>query len=131
MIVEFLVELLLEAFGQGLIELAVEAIGRLTGGVFGRRDRTHPAVSGVGLLLLGVCIGGVSAFVWPARLFPLGPLPGLSVLISPSLNGLAAEWIGRWQERRGKPRSAMATFWGGGLFALGFAATRFALLGRS
>jgi hypothetical protein len=127
-VIEFVLELLLETVGQGLIELLVEGIARLTGASFGRRDRVHPAVSATGLLLLGAGIGGASAWLWPVRMLPVGPFPGLSVLISPSLNGIAAEWIGRWQERHGKPRSAMATFWGGGLFALGLAATRYLML---
>jgi hypothetical protein len=127
-VIEFVLEILLEAFGQGLIELVVEGMSRLTGASFGRRKDVHPAVSATGLLLLGVGCGAASAWLWPARVLPIGPYPGLSVLLSPPLNGLAAEWIGRWQERRGKPRSAMATFWGGGLFALGFAATRFLML---
>jgi hypothetical protein len=127
-VIEFVIQLLLEAFGQGLIELIFEGIARLTGATFGRRDRVHPAASGAGLLLLGILAGAASAWLWPVRILPVGPFPGLSILISPSLNGLAAEWFGRWQQRRGKPRSAMATFWGGGLFALGLAATRYLLL---
>jgi hypothetical protein len=45
------------------------------------------------------------------------------------INGLAADAIGSWRERHDRPRSYLTTFWGGALFALGMAGTRFALMG--
>ena len=41
------------------------------------------------------------------------------------VNGVVADALGDWRERRGRPRSYLATFWGGALFAFGMAGARF------
>jgi len=127
-VIEFLIELVVELLVQGLGELVVEGLARLVGAPFGRRDRHHPIVAGIGLLLMGVIMGEASCWVWPYRIVAPGPYPGLSLLISPVVNGLLADALGTWRERHGRSRSYLATFWGGALFAFGMAGARFLFL---
>ncbi len=54
--------------------------------------------------------------------------PGASLVVSPILNGLLMHYFGAWRTPRSGPPSFIATFWGGALFAFGFAAVRLALL---
>jgi len=128
-LIEFLIELVVELLFQGLGEAIVEGVARLLMAPFGRRDRQHPVAAAVSLLLLGAVLGGLTWLAWPYRIVEAGPLPGLSLLVSPLLNGLLAEAVGTWRERHGRPRTYLSTFWGGGLFAFGMAAVRFWLLG--
>ena len=58
----------------------------------------------------------------------LRPWAGLSLLISPPVNGLLSDAFGAWRERHGRSRSYLATFWGGALFAFGMAGARFLFL---
>ncbi len=126
---EFLIELVVDLLFQGLGEFLVEAFARLIGAPFGRRDRSHPIAAALALLLFGVALGGMSYLAWPYRIVGSGSYPGLSLLISPVINGLAADAIGTWRERHDRPRSYLTTFWGGASFALGMAGTRFLLMG--
>jgi hypothetical protein len=124
-VIEFLIELAVELLFQGLGELVVESVARVFGAPFARRDQHHPIVAGISVLLLGALLGEVSCWVWPHRIVGPGPYPGLSLLISPLVNGLLADAFGAWRERHGRSRSYLATFWGGALFAFGMAGARF------
>ena len=126
---EFLIELVIEVLFQGGFEALVEGIARAIGASFGRRDRHHPVAAAIGLLGLGAAIGGLSVLVWPYRVVDSGPVPGLSLILSPVINGLVADAIGSWRERHDRPRTYMSTFWGGALFAFGMAGIRFWLIG--
>jgi hypothetical protein len=127
-VLEFLIQLIVELLFQGLGELAIEGLARVIGAPFGRRDRNHPIVAGIGLLLMGAALGAASWWAWPYRIVGPGPYPGLSLLISPVVNGLLADALGRWSDRHVRSRSYLATFWGGALFAFGMAGARFLLL---
>ena len=105
--------------------MLLDAAGRAFGEPFKRRDRAHPILAGIGVLLLGGLLGLLVSLVFPARLITFGRIPGASLVLSPVLNAFAMEYYGRWRERRGKSRSFLLTFWGGGLFALGMASVRF------
>jgi len=128
-VIEFVIELVVELLFQGLGELVIEGVARLIGAPFGRRDRSHPIAAALALFLIGVALGGLSCLAWPYRVVASGPYPGISLLISPVVNGLVADAIGTWRERHDRPRSYLETFWGGALFALGMAGMRFVLMG--
>jgi hypothetical protein len=81
--------------------------------------------AGLGALLLGAVAGAITRVVWPGRIVAPGPLPSLSLLLSPVITGLAMDRYGEWRETRGGSRSFLATFWGGALFAFGMALVRF------
>jgi len=94
------------------------------------RNRANPLYAFAGLLLLGALAGLLSSLVWPTRILRPFPVQGVSVLVSPILAGAVMEHYGQWREERGKPRSTMATFWGGALFAFSMALVRFMWVGR-
>jgi hypothetical protein len=129
LLVETVVELVIELVFQGGGELLVEGLARLVGAPFGRRGRGHPIAAGAGLLLFGAMLGVGSWWVWPYRIVASGAYPGISLLISPIVNGLLADALGTWRESQARPRTYLSTFWGGALFAFGMAGVRFWLLG--
>jgi hypothetical protein len=124
-VLSFVWELLLQVAGELLIEAGFHAAGD----AFRRRGRAHPIVAGLGIVIMGTLGGVLTSAIWPARVFEAGPLPGISLLLSPLLSGLVMEGIGRWRERRGHTRSYMSTYWGGALFALAMASVRFLWVG--
>ena len=127
--VELIFELLAEVIFAGAGEALVEGLARLIGASFGRTDRQHPIAAGLGLLMMGAAVGGISAWAWPYQVVGNGPFPGISVIVSPLVNGLALEAIGRWRDRHRKPRTYLSTFWGAATFAFAVAAVRFWLVG--
>ena len=128
-LVESIIELVIELVFYGGGELLVEGVARLLGASFGRRGRNHPVAAGAGLLVLGATLGLASWWVWPYRLVASGPYPGISLLISPVVNGLLTHALGTWRENHDRPQTYLSTFWGGALFAFGMAGVRFWLMG--
>ena len=95
---------------------------------FRRRTRAHPVVAAIGVVLMGALAGLLSWWILPGRIVQRGPIPGLSLVISPIVSGLVMDRWGDWRESRGAERSFVATFWGGALFAFAMALVRFLLL---
>ena len=128
----FIVEVVLSALGEVLIQLVGEGI--LEGGwrwfvaPFSDRRRVHPVVAGTGLLGLGGLMGWIGWLLVSDRLIAHAPLPGASLALSPLMTGVVMELYGRWRTRRGYATSSASTFWGGALFAFGMAFVRFLLL---
>ena len=120
-------ELFLQAIGEALIEGGFHAAGQS----FRQRTRAHPVVAGVGVILMGAVTGVITSLVWPTRILQPGPVRGLSLIVSPILNGIVMERYGQWREDRGGSRSYIATFWGGALFAFSMALVRFLWVGRA
>jgi hypothetical protein len=118
--------LLLQISGELLLELGLHSAGES----FRRRSRSHPVWAGVGIAGMGLVGGLITSLLLPSRIVEPGPFPGVSLLLSPLLAGAVMEGFGRWEDRRGKARSHVATFWGGALFALTMALVRFAFVGR-
>ena len=116
----FVVQLVLEVFGEALLELALAAIKEALG-----RENRNPVLATLGYLLLGGIIGAISVLVWPQRFLRAGPVPGLSLVISPVAGAAAMEAWGRFRQRRNHATTNLATFYGGGAFALGLAIVRF------
>jgi hypothetical protein len=95
-----------------------------------RETRAHPLVAGIGVLLMGALAGAITRFVWPSPVFRPGPIPGLSLLLSPLVTGIVMDRYGEWREGRESRRSYLATFRGGALFAFGMALVRFLTVAR-
>ena len=128
----FIVELVLSALGEVLIQLVGEGI--LEGGwrwlvaPFSDRRHVHPVIAGAGLFVLGGIMGWIGWLFVPEPLLSHAPVPGASLLLSPLVTGGVMALYGRWRSKRGHATSSASTFWGGGLFAFGMAFVRFLLL---
>ena len=109
---------------DGVLELLFEGFRTSRG----KRTRPHPALAGLGTLLLGGLVGGLTTWALPNRLFGAPLLPGASLVLSPLVNGALMHAIGAWRVRNAQEQPFMATFWGGALFAFGFATMRLLLV---
>jgi hypothetical protein len=115
-----------EVLSQIVVELLVELGFESMGESVRRRHRAHPVVALVGAAVMGGVAGLLTSLIWPTRFLQPGPLPGVSVIVSPLVTGLVMQQYGRW---RGPESSYLATFWGGACFAFGMALVRFVWVG--
>ena len=128
-LLELLFSLVFDVLGQLLFEVLAEfgletfkqAVGRTP-------QQRSPILAGVGHLLLGHLAGGLSLLLIPQSLVPPGPLPGLSLVLSPLITGSVMQTIGDLVAERRSERPVLFTFRAGALFAFGMALVRFAYL---
>lgn len=113
-----------------MVEFLVEYGVRSLGEPWRQRSDANGFLAGLGVLIAGAAAGVITSFLWPERIVGPGPIPGLSLLFTPLISGVVMERYGQWLDSRGKPRTFMATFWGGALFAFGMALVRFVWVGR-
>ncbi len=92
------------------------------------RGRLHPVYGLLGLASLGALGGGLITLLLPQRLLGAPVIPGASLVASPLLNGVFMHFYGAWRARRSGRESLTASFWGGAVFAFGFALVRFVML---
>lgn len=114
-----LLQLLFEVFGEIILELGLSGLKE----AFGRENRS-PILATLGYLLLGAIVGGLSILLWPMRIIGSSTIPGISLVAGPLAGGAAMEAWGRWRRKRGHDTTNLATFYGGGAFALAFAIVR-------
>jgi hypothetical protein len=94
-----------------------------------RPDRkARPVLARVGQFLMGVAAGILSVLLFGRRLVPRPLIPGLSLVLSPIVTGIAMDWMGELLSERGKRRPALFSFWAGAVFAFGMALVRFVYL---
>ena len=124
---EFLIELLFEALFSGVGEAMVEGVARALGAPFGRTDRQHPVAAGIGLVLLGAGLGGLSGRDLAASVSRRWSVPGLSLIVSPLVNGLASMRLADGAIAA-IGRGLSLDVLGRGLFAFSVAAVRFWLV---
>ena len=129
---EELLFLLLQLFADVIIQVVLEILWEVCAAAY----KVASGRPGWGLFwasiwyfALGAALGGASLLVWPERIFQPGPVPGLSILVSPICAGLAMQAWGRYRRRRGHVTTTLATFPAGAAFALGSAVVRFAGVG--
>jgi hypothetical protein len=91
----------------------------------GRESESTPVLAAVGHLLLGLAAGVISLLIFPRRLTPHSPMPGLSLLLSPIGTGVAMHWLGEFWRERGRDRPVLFSFRAGAIFAFGMALVRF------
>ena len=130
-IFELLFQLILEVLAQILFELAT-ALGweSLKDSMRSEREST-PLLSGIGHFLMGLCAGVGSVLVFGSRVTPPSPIPGLSLVLSPLVTGVAMDRIGEYWRERGWDRPALFSFRAGAIFAFAMALVRFGALWRS
>ena len=118
-LVELVVQLVLEVFGEILLEFGLEAFK----GAFGRQNRS-PRVATLGYLCLGAAIGVLSLWLLPERMLRPGPIPGLSVVIVPLIGGVVMHLWGSFRRSRGHSTTNLATFYGGAALLLSYCLVR-------
>jgi hypothetical protein len=79
--------------------------------------------------MVGATCGGLSAWIFPHKFLHWNGPRGISLFLSPLLCGVVMKIVGDQRRAMDRPTTALATFWGGCLFAFGFAGARFVLLG--
>ncbi len=117
-------ELLIQLAGELLLAVGLESLSQSLGG----REKAHPALAGLGCLVLGALTGLIVTLIYPTHSSPGLNVQYFAVVILPVGVGAVAYWLGSRAERAGRPRPALATFWGGGLFALAMSVVRFLFL---
>ena len=120
----FLLQLLFEGLGQWLLEVLWELGSSSYKATYGRPNH-HPIIAAIGYFLVGAAVGAVSLLAWSERFFEPGPIPGLSLLLSPICAGVAMHVWGAYRRTRGHVTTNLATFLGGAAFAPGTALVRF------
>jgi hypothetical protein len=123
-ILELIFSLFLEFLGEALFELLLEP-GLAAAKEARGRENWDPVLATVGYFVLGGILGGLSVWALPERLLQAGPFPGLSLVFSPLGAGLTMAWWGKFRRARGHATTNLATWYGGGAFALGMSLIRF------
>ncbi len=129
----FLIELLVEVFGEALFQLLWEGIVELLSRFFDshRPAPKRPLPAAVCLLLyavFGIGVGWLSTLLVPVPLFKSPVLPGFSMIASPVLTGYIMAYIGKKRPGSSNRRIHLDRFSIGFVFALGISVTRFLLL---
>lgn len=123
----FLFQLVLEAFGSGILEILLEIP------LSKRKERrgvpNHaPIAAALGLFVLGGALAAVLTLAVPQRILPRGGTPGTSLILSPVGAALLMLWWGALRRAAGHPTTSLATWYGGAAFAFGAALVRFAMV---
>jgi len=120
-----------------MLELLFELVFQIAGEVlfaygadflvapFRREGNSFPFAAIFGIFVFASLAAMGVYLIFPRRLFPSAPVPGLSLVLSPLTSGLLLYLLGAWRRSKGKPTTIIATFWGGAFFSFVFAATRF------
>lgn len=90
-----------------------------------KRDPPNPMLAGFGCLVLGTVAGITTLLLFPNRLWPAAPVPGVSLVVSPVLTGLVMRRYGQWKADHDRKPTFLGSFYGGALFAFPMAVLRF------
>jgi hypothetical protein len=127
--IESLLELLLELFGEFLVELAVTALMdlvlRAIAKIFETFHLVNPVLASITYVLLGALAGGLSLLIFPHPLVRPSRLHGINLLVSPLVTGLAMSLIGSILSRQGKKVTRIESFGYGFALAFGIALIRY------
>jgi hypothetical protein len=127
-----LLEVLLEFFFEAAFELAAEAMTDLIlrglVAVFDNSEFTNPFLAYVGYIFLGGLSGGFSVLAFPHPFVHPSRIPGMSLVASPVLTGLAMWFLGSLLRKSGKKVMRIESFGYGFAFALGMALVRFVFM---
>lgn len=121
----FILEIVLEVIGEGILGLLAEAGLRSLREPFVEWESRNPIFAGVGYFLFGLALGGLSLLVFPTPLVRSERFHGINLIITPLLVGLLMSAVGRWRRRQGKSLLRLDTFAYGFIFAFAMSAVRF------
>lgn len=124
----FLIELLVEVFGELLLQLLFEGLAEVGLHLFRQPDGgANPSawLRAAGYALLGASAGGLSLWLHPQSFIhsSVGRLGNL--LLAPVAMGLAMSIIGAWRRQRGQQTLGIDHFAYGYVFALAMSLVRF------
>jgi hypothetical protein len=122
-LLEFVFTLLGEVFGSALSALWARA-----GDGDGRARSRGPSwvMVGLGCVVLGAALGGISLLVLPALWLHSPVARAINLLLAPVAAGGLMEVLGNARQRQGRRRGFLMHFGCAYLFALAFAVVRFA-----
>ena len=134
---EVIFEVILELFGEVLLQVLFEALAsvgihwfkgtkaKAKNGTKAEPAATSPWLAAIGYALFGAIAGGVSLWFMPASFIHNKALRVAYVALVPVLVGALFAAVGRWRQQRGHSLLWIDRFACGWLFALSFAAVRF------
>lgn len=115
---EFLFELLIQLFGELLIQLVFELGFRGLFALF-RNDRPKNLVLAIiGYVCMGVIGGVISLWIIPKHVIDSQALRCINIVVTPILLGLLFELLGRQRQNHGKEKRLLDRFSYGFSFAL-------------
>lgn len=127
---EFILELIVEIFGEFLLQFVFEALSeaglRLVGKPPSERAPVRPWLAVCGYVLLGAGCGAVSLWLFPTFFVRSHAGRVVSLIATPVLAGACMAALGAWRRRRGEELLRLDRFAYGYAFALAMAAVRFA-----
>jgi hypothetical protein len=118
-IFQILGEFLLQVVGEALFEIGFHSLGEPF------RRPPNPWLASVGYAIFGAAFGGLSLFLFPAHLIPVGVGRVANLVLTPVAVGGVMACLGAWRARRGDPVFRIDRFSYGFLFALSLALIRF------
>jgi len=122
--VEIVLQILFEILGELLLMFGVESVAA----PFQPAKQANRFLAFGGLFFLAVASSLVVSLFVPNRLLPPTRFAGASLVISPLLLGAVMHLFGEWRVEWGKPKTHMASFWGGAFYSFVFALTRIVFL---
>jgi hypothetical protein len=125
----FLIELLVEVFGELLLQLLFEGLAEIGLHLF-RKPGSDAANFGawlraLGYVLLGLLAGGLSLWLPPQSFIHSGAGRLGNLLLAPVAMGLTMAIVGAWRKKRGQQTLGIDHFAYGYVFALSMSLVRF------
>ena len=117
----FIVEVLIPIVGEIAFDVLLHSLGQ----PFVSRERRNAILAGIGYLLFGLILGGLSLLVFPRSFVRSETFHGINLLITPLVAGLVMGAIGRWRARHGETLLRLDSFVYGFVFAFAMALVRF------
>ena len=125
----FLIELLVEIFGELLLQLLFEGLAEVGLHVFRKpggdaADRSA-WLRALGYVLLGALAGGLSLWLYPQSFIQSSAGRLGNLLLAPVAMGLCMAIMGAWRKKRGQQTLGIDHFAYGYVFALSMSLVRF------
>lgn len=126
---EFLIELLLEFFGEVILQVFFQALAEAGLHMFKRPDapekEPNPWLLSLGYAALGAIVGGVSLLVHHDSLIHVDWLRKVNLVLGPVVGGLGMAWIGALRRKRGQTTIQLDRFTYGFVFSFAMTAVRY------